>query len=90
MKTSTIRKGSKYHGYTIISRMDSKKKSYRQVYRCVADNKEGVLVRFILNDMPGILTCPIDGTCKPIEYVFCDYCQKLNPFLIEIQIKDPK
>ena len=60
--------------------MDSKKKSYRQVYRCVADNKEGVLVRFILNDMPGVLTCPIDGTSKPIEYVFCDYCQKLNPF----------
>ena len=80
MKTSTLRKGSKYHGYTIISRMDSKKKSYRQVYRCVVNNKEGVLVRFILNDMPGVLTCPIDGTCKPIEYVFCDYCQKLNPF----------
>lgn len=80
MKTTVLRKGSRYHGYTIIGRMDSRKKSYRQVYRCMSDGKMGVLVRFILSEVPTILSCPVEGVNQPIEYVFCNTYQVFYPF----------
>lgn len=78
MKTTSLRKGSRYHGCVITERLDSGKKSYRQVYRCVSENIDCVLVRFILDKVPSCLMQP-NSLQLPTEYEFVDCNNSINP-----------
>lgn len=78
MKTTSLRKGSRYHGFVIVERLDSRKKNYRQVYRCISDDRDCVLVRFILKDVPSSLV-QLDDLHLPTEYVFVDCYNSMYP-----------
>lgn len=81
MKTTSLLTGSIYHGGIIVERMDSRRKNYRQVYRCVSDDRDCVLVRFILNDIPSSLI-QLKEFRLPAEYVFVDCYNSMYPIAV--------
>lgn len=78
MKTTSLRKGSRYHGCVIVERLDSRQKNHRQIYRCISDDRDCVLVRFILKDVPSSLV-QLDDLHLPTEYVFVDCYNSMYP-----------
>lgn len=79
MKVTSLRKGSKYHGYNVVRRLDSKKKAYRQVYLCTHDGVDCILVRFIRKRVPNLLNYPLEDFCLPIEYFFFECYNSMYP-----------